>query len=211
IPIGHGYHSPRLDQKFTCFTLAPGLERPTKWTDISYVEILKDRNRSDTKVIDFTASKREGWITMLIREIDSEFVDSLQYNQILGFGPVIPPYEYIENLLAFSKGISVDQSNIWNDILSFKYRSNKDNYPILLTEEIDIAKLIIEKVDESKVFILQGPPGTGKTHQIADLASRLVSKGNSVLLTALTNKAALEVCTKCFFDKLFDLEKIFKL
>jgi hypothetical protein len=211
IPTGKQYHAPRLDQKLTCFTLKAGLERPSSWSNLTYSDLLKDRNRTDTKIVDYIPSKREGWITMLIREMDSEFLKSLQYNQILAFGPTIPPFEYLQNLKDFSEHIKIDDNSLWNKILGFKYSLNKEIQPHLLTEDIDIAKAIIKEVEKSTIYLFQGPPGTGKTHQIADVVSRLVLQNYSVLITALTNKAAVEVCEKPFFNKLFEEDRISKL
>jgi len=211
IPSGKQYHAPRLDQKLTCFTLRTGLERPSSWDNLTYSDLLKNRNRTDTKIVDYIPSKREGWITMLIREMDEEFIESLQYNQILAFGPTIPPFEYLQNLKDFSEGLKVDGTELWEKILGFKYVLNINASPKLLTEDIDIANEIIVEVDKSLVYIFQGPPGTGKTHQVADLVSRLVLKNNSVLITALTNKAAVEVCEKPFFDRLFEEQRVYKL
>ncbi len=211
IPSGKQYHAPRLDQKLTCFTLQTGLERPLSWGNLTYSDLLKDRNRSDTKIVDYIPSKREGWITMLIREMDAEFIESLQFNQILAFGPTIPPFEYLQNLKEFSESFKEDGNELWEKILGFKFALNADINPKLLTEEIDIAEQIITEVEKSIVYVFQGPPGTGKTHQVADLVSRLVLSNKSVLITALTNKAAVEVCDKHFFDKLFDDQRVSKL
>lgn len=211
IPTGKQYHAPRLDQKLTCFTLRSGLERLSSWGNHTYSDLLKDRNRTDTKIVDYIPSKRDGWITMFIREMDAEFIESLQYNQILAFGPTIPPFEYLQNLKDFSESLNEDGNLLWEKILGFKYDLKNDVSPKLLTEDIDIANEIIQEVEKSKIYVFQGPPGTGKTHQVADLVSRLVLKNHSVLITALTNKAAVEVCEKSFFDKLFDDERVSKL
>ena len=211
IPTGKKYHAPRLDQKLTCFTLQTGLERPTSWENLTYSDLLKDRNRSDTKIVDYIPSKREGWITMLIREMDVEFIENLQYNQILAFGPTIPPFEYLQNLKDFSECINTDDTSLWNKILGFQYSLNNERQPHLLTEEIDIANAIIEEVKKSNIYLFQGPPGTGKTHQIADVVSRLVLENNSVLITALTNKAAIEVCEKPFLKRLLEENCVSKL
>ncbi len=211
IPTGKQYHAPRLDQKLTCFTLQAGLERPSSWGSLIYSDLLKDRNRTDIKIVDYIPSKREGWITMLIREMDAEFIDSLQYNQILAFGPTVPPFEYLQNLKKFSESFREDGTELWEKILGFKFNFNSDIIPQLLTEKIDIASQMITEVDKSTIYVFQGPPGTGKTHQVADLVSRLVLLNKSVLITALTNKAAVEVCEKSFFDKLFDEERVSKL
>ena len=211
IPTGKQFHAPRLDQKLTCFTLQAGLERPSNWENLTYSDLLKDRNRTDTKIVDYIPSKRDGWITMLIREMDAEFIESLEYNQILAFGPTIPPFEYLQNLKEFSESFMEDGDELWEKILGFKFNLKSNVSPSLLSEEIDIADQIIKEVEKSTIYVFQGPPGTGKTHQVADLVSRLVMSNNSVLITALTNKAAVEVCEKPFFKKLFDEERVSKL
>lgn len=211
IPTGIQYQAPRLDQKLTCFTLKEGLERPVSWDNLTYSDLLKDRNRTETKIVDYIPSKRDGWITMLIREMDAEFLENLQYNQILAFGPTIPPFEYLQNLKDFSESIDHNGSSLWEKILGYKYTLADNNPPKLITEEIDIAEQITQEVEKSTIYVFQGPPGTGKTYQVADLVSRLVLNNNSVLITALTNKAAVEVCEKSFFDRLFDEQRVSKL
>lgn len=211
IPTGKQYHAPRLDQKLTCFTLRAGLERPASWDNLTYTDLLKNCNRTETKIVDYIPSKREGWITMLIRKIDAEFLENLQYNQILAFGPKIPPFEYLQNLKKFSETIDHNGSSLWEKILGYKYILADNNIPKLITEEIDIAEEITQEVEKSTIYVFQGPPGTGKTYQVADLVSRLVVNNNSVLITALTNKAAVEVCEKSFFDRLFDEQRVSKL
>jgi len=211
IPTGEGKYAPRLDQKLNCFRPQPGFELPKTWGDLIYSDLIKGRNCTEIKIVDYIPSKRDGWITMLIREMDAEFIESLQYNQILAFGPTIPPFEYLQNLKDFSESLKEDGNEIWEKILGFKYDLKRDVSPKLLTEEIDIADQIIKEVEKSTIYVFQGPPGTGKTHQVADLVSRLVLSNKSVLITALTNKAAVEVCEKPFFEKLFDEDRISKL
>lgn len=211
IPTGEGKHAPRLDQKLNCFRPKPGFELPKTWGNLTYSDLIKDRNCTETKIVDYIPSKREGWITMLIREMDAEFIESLQYNQILAFGPTIPPFEYLQNLMELSESFNEEGNDLWEKILGFKYELKSDVNPKLLTEEIDIADQIITEVEKSIIYVFQGPPGTGKTHQVADLVSRLVLSNKSVLITALTNKAAVEVCEKPFFDKLFDEQRVSKL
>lgn len=211
IPTGKGKYAPRLDQKLNCFRPKPGFELPKSWGNLTYSDLIKGRNCTETKIVDYIPSKREGWITMLIREMDAEFIESLQYNQILAFGPTIPPFEYLQNLMEFSESFNSEGNELWEKILSFKYELKSDVNPKLLSEDIDIAEQIIQEVEKSTIYVFQGPPGTGKTYQVADLVSRLVLNNNSVLITALTNKAAVEVCEKLFFDRLFNEQRVSKL
>lgn len=211
IPIGKGYHAPRLDQKISCFTLKAGFERPSAWGNITYSDLLKDRFRTDLRIVDYIPSKRDGWITMLIRDMEIDFIDILQYNQILGFGPTIPPFEYLQNLKEFSESFNENEDSSWNKTLSFRHSIDKMKQPQLLTEETDIANSIIEELEKSTIYLFQGPPGTGKTYQIADVVSRLVNKNKSVLVTALTNKASVEICEKPFIRRLIEENKVSKL
>jgi DNA replication ATP-dependent helicase Dna2 len=211
IPTGEGKYAPRLDQKLNCFRPKSGFELPKTWANLIYSDLIEDRNCTETKIVDYIPSKREGWITMLIREMDTEFIESLQYNQILAFGPTIPPFEYLQNLKCFSESIDHNGTSLWEKILGYKYTLKDNNKPKQITEEIDIAAQIIQEVEKSTIYVFQGPPGTGKTHQVADLVSRLVLSNKSVLITALTNKAAVEVCEKPFFDKLFNEQRVSKL
>ncbi|EAZ83055.1 PIN domain-containing protein [Algoriphagus machipongonensis] len=211
LPYGNKYHSPRLDQNLTCFTLKTGFERPQTWENITFLDLIKDRNRTEAKTLDYISSKRQGWITLLVRGMDYEFVKSIQINQILGFGPTIPPFEYLQNLKLLSESFDENSSNIWEKILGFKYKFNKNKIPGLLLEDHDIAGVIINELNKSNIYIFQGPPGTGKTHQVAEIVSRLAKTNKSVLITALTNKAAVEVCKKESIAELLKNNKISKL
>lgn len=211
LPFGDKYHSPRIDQNLTCFTLKNGFERPETWKDINFLDLLKDRNRTEAKTVDYIPSKREGWITLLVRGMEYEFVNSIQINQILGFGPTIPPFEYLQNLKLLSESFDENSSTLWEKILGFKFMLDKNMAPGLLKEDHDIAGAIISELDKSNIYIFQGPPGTGKTHLVAEVVSRLAKSDKSVLITALTNKATVEVCKKDSIAELLKSNNISKL
>lgn len=56
----------------------------------------------------------------------------------------------------------------------------------------DEQKRIAERLDANYGVVVKGPPGTGKSHTIANLISRFLSQGKTVLVTSQTSKA-LEV------------------
>ncbi len=56
----------------------------------------------------------------------------------------------------------------------------------------DEQKRIAERLDANYGVVVKGPPGTGKSHTIANLISRFLAQGKSVLVTSQTSKA-LEV------------------
>lgn len=62
-------------------------------------------------------------------------------------------------------------------------------FPLPWNEE---QKRITERLDAHYGVVVKGPPGTGKSHTIANLISRFLAHGRTVLVTAQTSKA-LEV------------------
>ncbi len=53
----------------------------------------------------------------------------------------------------------------------------------------DEQKRIAERVEANYGVVVKGPPGTGKSHTIANLISRFLSQGKTVLVTSQTSKA----------------------
>lgn len=62
-------------------------------------------------------------------------------------------------------------------------------FPLPWNEE---QKRIAERLEHDYGVVVKGPPGTGKSHTIANLISRFLSQGKTVLVTSQTSKA-LEV------------------
>ena len=59
-------------------------------------------------------------------------------------------------------------------------------FPLPYNEE---QKKIANQVESDYGSVVQGPPGTGKTHTIANLISRFLAKGKTVLVTSQTGQA----------------------
>lgn len=53
----------------------------------------------------------------------------------------------------------------------------------------DEQKRIAERLDARYGMVVKGPPGTGKSHTIANLISRFLAQGKTVLVTSQTSKA----------------------
>ena len=59
--------------------------------------------------------------------------------------------------------------------------------------------MLVEFTNDMKnnnCIVIQGPPGTGKTYRMAQLAAILLTENKSVLVTALTNQALMELAKK---------------
>ena len=124
---------------------------------------------------------------------------------ILILGPNVPPYQYISNLQKITK----NYNDAYNHLLegSCDIKCN-DFYP--LSTKDSILDFLLKQLFLSKSVVLQGPPGTGKTYQIAKLCKELCEQGLSVLVTALTNRALMEVASKEDLSSLLQDGKVFK-
>jgi hypothetical protein len=110
---------------------------------------------------------------------------------IVVFGPEVPPYEYLANL----EKICHFHYPKCAEILDLNYIHNLCE-PLLLSSNMNLLDIIQKDFTTKDIVILQGPPGTGKTYRIAQVCNSLCSKGFSVLVTALTNRALMEVADK---------------
>ncbi|MCZ2283134.1 MAG: AAA family ATPase [Bacteroidales bacterium] len=125
---------------------------------------------------------------------------------ILLLGPNKPPFEYIANL----QSIVQNQNNeSVNKIFDQDFQVS-DWTPSLLDNKNNIADFVLSQLALQDSLIIQGPPGTGKTYLIAEICERLCNQGKSVLVTALTNRALIEIVEKPALQILLEEHRIFK-
>ena len=103
-----------------------------------------------------------------------------------------PPTRYLANLADYIE-------NNWDDgLLLTTQRFGYDQWvPKLLAYNKDdpfwMPRTLIDALQESKRVVLQGPPGTGKSYCAAQVIADYLSKGMSVCVTAMANKALMEL------------------
>lgn len=178
------------------------------WGNASYEELYKSRLKgSEAVCIWQTKSVEDGYVLLGFRGIDTEFANYIKDTPgaLLYFGPHVPPIEYLAHLDSLVKD---EISTGVNCILDKEY--SNDNSSKLLINSESPSDLIYNRLSENKTIILQGPPGTGKTHLIAQLCSRLCLEGKSVLVTALTNRALIEIASKDAMCSLLSQGKVLK-
>ena len=97
----------------------------------------------------------------------------------------IEPTEFIKDLIG--------------DYQERSTQNNQSNEAVIHESELffplpwnDEQKRIAERLDSNYGVVVKGPPGTGKSHTIANLISRFLAQGKTVLVTSQTSKA-LEV------------------
>lgn len=138
------------------------------------------------------------------RGISLEFASKLIEDCVIIFGPKEPPKDYLINLKQL---IELKTKN--SIFLDFDYIENNWN-PLLFDNKLRFPSFVINQLCLSPYLIVQGPPGTGKTFKLAELLEKLLDEGNNVLVTALTNRALIELAKKPNLQKAINLGLVTK-
>ena len=128
-----------------------------------------------------------------VKNTTIDFADLLEsQHPIIAFGPNDPPLKYILNLKDI---VQNSERDTINEILDYTEGESVWN-PQRVTATEDLNIQILRSLESHNHVAIQGPPGTGKTYRMAKLIAQLLSKGKSVLVTALTNEALKVVASK---------------
>lgn len=199
---------PRKDEFLVCMVLPPELQDYRNWGERTYRDLYKARYNSTECVCIWHSPANDPRYSLVgFSRVSVDFANYIKRtpNIVLTFAPQRPPIDYVMNLQKLvedkhSKGVS--------DVLDANYKI-KDWEPILIKQD-NVSNFVHSQLMLTDTMILQGPPGTGKTFMIAELCARLCAEGNSVLVTALTNRALMEIAEKSSVGSLLDDHKIFK-
>lgn len=202
--------TPRKGEYLFCFTTPKELHKFNEWGDKTYGDLIKNKGFGTEVVCIWQAPLKDDKRYCLVgfRGIDIDFAEHIQNHAGAFFilGPNLPPYQYILNLQDIVKNNRNPQIEnlIEGEILENKQKIA--SFP----QGVNITDFLVKQLTLSDCIILQGPPGTGKTTQIAALCKYLCEQGASVLVTALTNRALMEVAAKQELEQLLNEEKIHK-
>lgn len=199
---------PRKGDFLVCMVLPPELQDYRKWGVRTYRDLYKARyNSTECVCIWHSQSKDPRYSLVGFSKVCVDFANyiSTTPNIVLTFAPQRPPIDYVMNL---QKVVEDKISEGVASVLDANYRLN-DWEPILIKEN-NVSGFVYSQMTLTEIMILGGPPGTGKTYMIAELCARLCAEGHSVLVTALTNRALMEIAEKPAVKFLLDKRKIFK-
>lgn len=199
---------PRKGEFLVCMVLPPDLQDYRNWGTKTYRDLYRARYNSTECVCIWHSPANDPRYSLVgFTKVSVEFANYIKVcpNIVLTFAPQRPPIDYIMNLQKIvednnSPGVSV--------ILDADYHE-KDCKPILIKQD-DVSGFVHSQLTLTDTMILEGPPGTGKTYMIAELCARLCTEGYSVLVTALTNRALVEIAEKPAVKSLLDAHKILK-
>lgn len=194
--VRHSDNMPRKNSFWTATYFVGEMANFRKWGDLSWVELRSkyQKDFSDANCIWISKSDEADFCLVGIKGLTMEFARLLeeQENPIIAFGPKDPPLQYLYNLLEIVKSTTNLRSN---SILDYEEKQDFWN-PQMIDAKADLNMSLVAELGKTDCIVIQGPPGTGKTYRMAKFAAQLLSQNKSVLVTALTNQALMELAKK---------------
>ena len=197
-PIQQRTTLPRLNVPYHLCLL--GLNAPTVPSDMTmtYHEFREKYTQLTTPCLPiYFLQSNSKWAFVGCEKISVEFAEKVAKALEGGKHPLIilaeadPPYQYLENLKNYVSRSSQDH------ILNIRTASTiADWRPTPLPAPEEMLDFIVGKVNKENQIIIQGPPGAGKTQLIAEICNYMIDNNHSICVTAMTNKALLEVALK---------------
>ena len=126
----------------------------------------------------------------MFRKIANALAEGIQVH-VLFYEPE-PPTRYLANLIDYI------ERNPDDSILMSKPIIGYDEWkPELLAYDAKnpdvISKTLLKSLANQQKIVLQGPPGTGKSYSAAQIIADYLERGKSVCVTAMANKALMEL------------------
>lgn len=199
---------PRKGEFLQCMALPPELQNYRNWGDMTYQDLYRKQLCSTEAVCVWHGKADDERFSLVgFSRIDLNFADKIRGvpGLILAFAPQRPPIDYMLNLQSL---VEKDDGDAVSSVLDVDFENR--NWNPLYIRQNNVSDYVYKQLQLTDTMILQGPPGTGKTFVIAELCARLCAEGKSVLVTAMTNRALMELAAKEPLKDLLQKKKIFK-
>jgi len=196
--------APRKNENLQCFVSDIQNDKVKNWGGITYENIrTKVTTQFDSKTIFLNYEK--DYTIVGLSGVKIEDVPKYQKDALIFLAPTDPPLEYLFNLLNFLKEANPNA----NDILNLEVgKANWNPQPLPVDENI-VTQIQTDFIQKD-IIIIQGPPGTGKTFLMAQLCSAFLKTDYRILVTALTNRALIELAEKSHLKTALSEGKIYK-
>ena len=207
---------PRM-KSFYCLCLvgqAAG-ENPDLWTftyqAFRMSEELSSKN-SECRTEFFLKTDEPGWryigvtgvAAAFVQEVKEKYLDN-HLHPIIVLAEKDPPLQYLINLRNYV------QSRPEHPLLQLTIGQGSSNWrPAALDNQQDVLPNILAHFETADQLVLQGPPGTGKSFLVAQVCAHYARLGNTVAVSALTNKALMEVAEKEGLHEALDQGRVYK-
>ena len=189
---------PRKNEYFTAVILERDMCLPKNWGEITWGKLRSHQVEfSEVHCVWQGKADDNGFLLCGFSGISIEMSQYLINNKLEGcvivLGPQEPPMEYYQNLISVVGNTS--ESLPAKTLLDFEKTTISWNPEEINSNSSQIDR-IIGLLEKNNEMIIQGPPGTGKTHLMAGLVAQLIQNNKSVLVTAMTNRALIELAEK---------------
>lgn len=209
---------PRMKQPY--FLGLVGSEAPEnpltwKFSFKNFRESTQPRYYSGIKAEIYTVTywkTEEGKSYILVSGFDLEILSTIKekyldrkIHPLIVVAETDPPVEYLIKLKEFVSKNDIDA------ILNLELNVSEEYWcPVNLNNEKSVTHEVIEFIGKQKTTIIQGPPGTGKSYLAAELCDYYLKQGKSICVTALTNKALMEIASKDGLINSLRIGKVYK-
>jgi rRNA-processing protein FCF1 len=207
--VRNSENMPRKNSFWSAIYLNGEMGKFRNWGDLSWNKLREDYQRdfSDCLCAWISKSDDDAFCLVGIKNLTIQFTELLEQGKtIIAFGPKDPPLQYLLNLIQIVKD---EQNQETKPILDFTESTNQWN-PRKTEAKEDLISIILNNHSNEKCVVVQGPPGTGKTTRMAQLAASLLKENKSVLVTALTNQALIELAKKDKLQEYIERGKVSK-
>lgn len=196
--------APRKNETLQCFVSSIQDDNVKNWGGLTYENLRTNiATQFECRTVFFTYENDH---TILgISGVKVEDVGKYERNTLVFLAPTDPPLQYIMNLVHFLRQVKPNTNNI----LELDIQNATWNPQPLIVDEGFVSKLQTDFFDNDTV-IIQGPPGTGKTYLMALLCGALLKSDFRILVTALTNRALIELAEKEHLKSALEQGKVFK-
>jgi rRNA-processing protein FCF1 len=200
---------PRKNSFWTASYFVGDMGSFKNWGENSWAELRQENQRtfSDAFCAWISKSDETEFCLIGIKNLTTEFAQILEAEKpIIAFGPKDPPLQYLINLIDIVRdSLCLKTKSI------FDYVETENQWkPQKIDASMDFTATLFEKMKSVDCLVVQGPPGTGKTYRMGQLTALLLKNNKSVLVTALTNQALMELAKKDDIKSFLDGGKVSK-
>lgn len=199
---------PRKGDYFCATLLIGEMSKFKNWGDISWADLRRKYQKefSEAYCVWLGKTNDPDFSFVGIKGITLDLAKELKTECILVLGPQEPPIKYYQNLINIVRNEPAD--SVAGRMIDFD-KQLVEWSPIELSSENSTGDFFRGQLSLSDEIVVQGPPGTGKTHKMADMISGLPDDA-SVLVTALTNRALMELAGKESLSQMIESGHVYK-
>lgn len=209
---------PRMKQQYIlCMVGAGASGNSSEWA-FTYLQFRMSDNprlsslNNEVRTINYLKSDDVKWSYILVNGVEAKLISQIKENYLSkGKHPLIvvaetdPPVDYLIHLKNFVS------NNPSDSILNLDVTVSEQVWsPNPLININSVTSSVVELLNKQNTTLIQGPPGTGKSYLVAEICEQYLSQGLSICITALTNKALMEIADKAGLKKPIDEGKVSK-